>query len=290
MSVRVWQGTDGSWSTAANWSDTAVPITGDDVIIPATSTQAITSGLSQAAVDLHSLTVEEGYSKNIGTSTTSLNIGVGNGTDPYVLHQGSGTLYLDLDSAGDITIDAPNWSNACTLDQTGASVFGSPITVLRGKLIAGSTVDGNDASGQLYVSYRNNIIGDAIVDWTGSDEPPQSIYMNGGTLYLKRGLGAGAPYIYMTDGRVVYDEDSIAGVTDIIMAGGVADIRGIGDTIYTLPVISNAFIGGGVLTLENDPRTKSIAQLLVMPGGLALIPSNVTVTSGGSMLTAPFVW
>jgi len=79
-----WSGAsaDGNFSTANNWIDLATgvaalaaPITGDSCFFNRTS-DAVTAGLSQAAVDLVTLAFGPGFTGSIGAIGTSLSIGV----------------------------------------------------------------------------------------------------------------------------------------------------------------------------------------------------------------------
>ena len=76
MAVRTWDGNDAStpydWSVAGNWLEGSVPVSADDVILPAGAAK-ITAGLNQSAVTLSSLVAED-YAEDIGTSAAYLQI------------------------------------------------------------------------------------------------------------------------------------------------------------------------------------------------------------------------
>lgn len=101
MATRTWAGDDAttpnSWSVAGNWEEGSVPVSTDDVYIPANSA-AITAGLNQSAVTLNSLTVNSGFIQNIGTSDGALQIGVAAGTNVFLSPSG-GTQYFDFGSS-----------------------------------------------------------------------------------------------------------------------------------------------------------------------------------------------
>lgn len=62
------EGTDGNYSTGANWSGGSAPSAGDYVRIPR-GTGNITAGLDQSAVAIGDFIVEDGYTGTIGSSS-----------------------------------------------------------------------------------------------------------------------------------------------------------------------------------------------------------------------------
>lgn len=98
MASHYWNGSanDGNWSNASNWTG-GVPITGGDVFIEEGS-QNITSGLSNAGVNLNSLRIS--FNGTIGTSSTPLTIGCNSGT---VVITGGGSFYKIFAGTGGIS-------------------------------------------------------------------------------------------------------------------------------------------------------------------------------------------
>ena len=98
MATRTWAGdnatTPNDWSVAGNWEEGSVPVSTDDVYIPAGSA-AITAGLNQSAVTLGSLTINSGFIQNIGSATGALQVGVAAGTNVFLSPTG-GSQYLDF--------------------------------------------------------------------------------------------------------------------------------------------------------------------------------------------------
>lgn len=90
MAIKKWIGTDGSYSTAANWSPANVPVNSDTVRIPAGGGN-ISSGLNQSAVSLTAFIVEKGYTGTIGSSSGYLQI-----VTSRFEFEGSGLSYVDL--------------------------------------------------------------------------------------------------------------------------------------------------------------------------------------------------
>lgn len=110
MAERIWIGTDsgndGKYATAANWSGSAVPQAGDDVIFR-NSSQDVDGDLDQSAIALASFTVEQSYTGDMGTisgnvvtylqiATALLSVGRHDG---YSSPTGSGQILLDLGSS-----------------------------------------------------------------------------------------------------------------------------------------------------------------------------------------------
>lgn len=114
MPTKTWLDVDGDWTNANNWQTTnppganAVPIDADDVVIQSGS-KSITSNLNQSAINLKSLSITSGYTGNIGTNGTSLQINVDHGTatlfrvsmgGQYIYWNGTTTVDLTIGSTG----------------------------------------------------------------------------------------------------------------------------------------------------------------------------------------------
>jgi hypothetical protein len=98
MGAKYWRGTagDGDWSNANNWASArygstgaGAPASNDDVFI-LDGDKPIIDGLSQAAVDLNSLTVGDGYSGAIGTESAALTIAVSGTSGATFTYRGRG--------------------------------------------------------------------------------------------------------------------------------------------------------------------------------------------------------
>ena len=169
-----------------------------------------------------------------------------------------------------IVIDSPNWGTAAKLEE-GAG-FVTTLIVVRG------TVYVELGSVTYYKqTYRTNVFGDANVIWTSVDaKMPLYWHINGGRLRIALLTQfAGLPWIFVSGGRVEFTEDSTASLLFIHQSGGVIDARGTGYSI------DQVFLLGGVLTMLEDTRPKTITDLLVMPGAQALLPETIIVTNGG---------
>jgi hypothetical protein len=99
MAVRTWAGDDATtpydWSVTGNWVEGSVPVSTDEVVIPAGS-QKITAGLNQSAVTLAGLTVESGYDKDIGSSGGELQVAL---SAPASIQTSGGQQFFDFGSS-----------------------------------------------------------------------------------------------------------------------------------------------------------------------------------------------
>ena len=93
MPTNIWRGTaSGDASTASNWTE-GVPVANQDVIVPPWATFGITASLDAiSSVALKSFWVQDGFDKNIGTSTGFFRVDVSGSGATQFLYEGSGTL------------------------------------------------------------------------------------------------------------------------------------------------------------------------------------------------------
>ena len=93
MATNLWLGTaSGDASTAANWSE-GIPANGDDVIVPPYATNGITAGMDAiGSRTLKSFWVQEGFTKNIGTTSGFFQVDLSNSGATQFLFEGSSTL------------------------------------------------------------------------------------------------------------------------------------------------------------------------------------------------------
>ena len=134
MAVRTWAGNDATtpydWSVAGNWEEGSVPVSTDEVVIPAGS-QKITAGLNQSAVTLAGLQVERGYDQNIGTSAGYLQIGLSAAAS---LQTTAGQQFFDFGSSN-VNIEVLGSGSAAT-GQSAINIIGSNLATV--SIISGS--------------------------------------------------------------------------------------------------------------------------------------------------------
>ena len=92
MATVVWSGTySHDWTDGANWSTGGAPGPADDVVIPAASNSYL-NGIAVPRT-IANLSVEEGYSQNIGEAGLPLALVLTAGT---LHHAGSGSVFFFL--------------------------------------------------------------------------------------------------------------------------------------------------------------------------------------------------
>lgn len=261
MATRVWQSSDGDWSNTASWTGATVPISNDVAVFPDNNSVSVTSGLSQAAVDLDALIVHPGYTGDIATSGSHLTISA-----DRVLHEGSGTLYY-TDGNGITDLFILNASGGA------AVVSGTSLTrvlAMRGQL----TLDASMSSlTDLEVSFFNSRASDALVTIENGAGTITNLRMNGGTVVSS----AVITNLYMQGGTLT-QENPAGAITNINQLGG--------RVIYkSASTIALAQIMAGILDCGQDARALTITLLRLWPGASAIIPEDiVTVTAGGKLL------
>ena len=130
MAVNRWIGGDGAGATdptvAANWSEAATPADGDEVIIPANAAYAIAGGDLTAAATKQFIgfTIEEGYTYQVGSLATYLQIDMKNGATYYDCRIAATTspVYLDVDNWNHLIITR---AVAATAGSYGVNLIGA---------------------------------------------------------------------------------------------------------------------------------------------------------------------
>jgi hypothetical protein len=180
MATRTWNGVTDAWSTASNWTGSAVPVDGDLVIIPATNSQAIQTGLDQNGVELVGLYIEAGYTPNIGSSGNHLIIH----TDKLE-HHGSGSLFFTLvgapttdDNFDHVIIDSNNLTNAATITAQ-TSTRSRLFEITKGK-VDFTTASVFDTATKIACSYRSNPSTDVNLTIPAGAGTVTDLFMDGG--------------------------------------------------------------------------------------------------------------
>lgn len=268
MATRTWLGaTDGDWGVTTNWSGSTVPINGDKVIFNGDGDVAVTAGLSQASVDLALMFIGDDFTKNIGTSSTRLQI---NATT--TVHRGKGTLYLHTGLAA-ATTDEIIVSNTGTRQNLAADIrisnsdFGS-IVVSRGRVAL--LVDSGDELSDLVLSYVDSRANDAAVTVSGVAGLITRILVAGGVLTY--GPNTGLPTtIYVCSGKAVLDPFSGASdPTMHISCGGRIEWNN--DTIN----VAEANVYDGILDFRQSREEKTATLVNLWPDGRFLFFPDLT--------------
>gem|GEM_PF-2420447 len=253
--VRLADGADPDSKDVGYVTYTAIPVAGDAVTVPASSTQAINDGLDQSAVAIASFTVEAGYSKAIGSSAAPLRI------DPDALSfAGTGVAYLDIGTAA-ISPHITATASVAT-GRRGLYLTGSAMVTLT---VAGGSV------GVAAIAGQTSTVAAIRVSGSGN---------------VRIGAGATVTALYVTAGQVV----CYASVTTATVQGGIVETAGngaittlhaYGGTIYasSAGTIGTANLDGARLDLLSSKVTRAVTTLNYLSGTLAYDPNVVTITN-----------
>jgi len=250
------------WSTAANWSGGAVPVDADNVII-ANISQNICYGLSQSAINLGYLRIEQTYTGKIGLpsfkfATTGTDAEVFNTSFPEYREQ-----YLDIDfDTCDIGqhfgTGAPSGSRRIKIKNstTNASV----ITVHN----TGSAPEETGMTAvQLITSHADH-----------------DVYVRGARAGV--GIATGKPGETATVGTVAVSAEDTQ--TQVIIGPGttITDFsqNGGNNQLQAAATITSVLVNDGILTLDGD---YTITTLTVNGG---TVYDNHKKTSGNAVTTA----
>ena len=269
--TKTWDGsTSASWNTAANWTNNAVPVAGDDLLFPAGAANKANSN-DIASLSLRSITfADSGY----GLSGNSLTL---TGTNGINANQASGSnaIAFPFVLGTNITINVAN--SGASLGVSGPLTFnGRPLTtagsgfcnfgLLSGA--GGSLAKFGSGTNRLSGATPNNFIGGATVN-AGTLE----LAKTGGVIAMPTDLviGAGATVRCLA-------AQSIADFVPVIV-NGTLDLNGFSDTIGSLTLTGGTVATGvGVLTLGGDVTANASSVTAVISGNLSLGSATRTIT------------
>lgn len=269
MANRTWEGaTSGDWGTAGNWVEGSVPVNGDDVRIPATSTQAINAGLNQSAVTLTSLVVEDG-APAIGTETAYLQIGTG-----AFRFAGSGTSLIDLGSSAIVVY----------VDDTATPAEGYAGLYLKGSAISQLILNGGHTAlawrvGETATATSIRINGLAAIYWGGSSVTNTTFHANSGTAVIQHAVTT----CNVNGGSVKSQGSAAIGTWNVY--GGIAYPESSG-TITTLNMY------GGLTSMLSSGVARTVTTWRIEPGAIFRYDpayctlSNLTQPAAATVLTA----
>lgn len=269
------------WDDAANWSGTAVPVNGDDVVIEHTD-GSIRYGLDQSAVTLASLTIRQSFTGDIGLPevnangteyheyrATHLAVGATTATVGEGEGQGSGRIKLDFGSV-----------------QTALTVYNT-----------GSPAETTLESLQWKGTHASNVVscygGSVAVAGYGGETATVLTLRVGGDAQVRCGPGVtlgtatndGASLDVYSNTTTLNHLDGTTGVhgsatvgTLTIDAGTVVYLSS--GTITTLSVGSDATID-----FEQDVRARTVTNLIQLYQGASLLDGGASVTMSGGYKT-----
>lgn len=276
MATCIWIGTnagnEGDWATAANWSGAAVPVTGDNVYLEASS-QSVTAGFAQSAVTLASLNIAQSFTGSIGDaddylaiSATLLNIGYNYGPGTPA---GSPLIKLALGlNASTVTIFNTGTSSDSTKPpvRITATHASNVLEVRKGKV--GVAIETGETSqfATITASYTTQKTTDSDV-YIGSGVTLATLDQRGGDVVMR----CGATTVTVDAGTLTTEESGA--ITTLTVNGGTVTSNSSG-TITTLA------INGGTVDFTKNGTDRTVTNLKLNPGGtLKHDPSDTTFTN-----------
>jgi hypothetical protein len=263
MAQNIWQGTTGNYDTAGNWSLAAKPVATNDVVVPASITQAIESNADgEDAIDLNSIYIQRGHNQDVATSGVPWAI-----SSAKLHHEGGGTLYFKAGSAAIAVNDTIINATPATAGKKSASLTGTAaddaygnITVVRGDVdIEGVTF----TIARLVVGFVGSQASDVQVDVKAANGLITEMHVYGGTVKLNRPVTR----LIIYAGRVEIDDyvpvtvHQYGGVVEYMTPTSVGDI-----TEYNLGAgfldLTRAYLAHGITTL-NLWGSPDVARYLV---------------------------
>lgn len=261
MAVRTWDGNDATtpydWSVAGNWLEGSVPVSTDDVILPAGAAK-ITAGLNQSAVTLNSLVAED-FADDIGSSSTYLQIGVSGETR---LDLNGGQQFIDLGSSAISPI--VNSTSGAASGERALNIVGSALTALI--VNAGSVGLALQAAKSATCTTVKVLSGNV---WLGENATVTNVYVTGGLVRQQ----CSSTVTEINGGDVV--TVGTGTITTCDLYGGIFKPESTG-TITTL----NQY--GGNIEANNSKASRTITTLNVKAQencSLETDPDCITITN-----------
>ncbi len=290
MATRVWIGTDsgneGDWATDANWSGASVPVDLDDVVFE-NSSQDLTSGFNQIAIELTSLRIDKSYTGIFGTTTTPAYLIIGASTVDIGYHYGPGTpagsgqILLNLEDTTDgvtpstIIVHDTGQPTSATLPACRIlhNEANTTIEVRKGSVGIASEVGESSTVGSVNVRYVSQKTTDANVV-IGNPDTAAGITLT--TLEQIAGKVTLFPTATVTtvtvlDGTLLSDGADI--ITTMNVKGGTVTSNSTGN-------ITNLNVTGGHVDFTKSDAARTVATpLLDYPGRMSFDTDVITLTN-----------
>jgi len=235
---------------------TAIPAAGDDVRIPAKSTQAITAGLDQSGVAIADFIVEKGFSKAIAGEDAYLQIDC----DRFEF-SGLGESYIDLGSAN---ISPQVFDTAAGGEgERGLYLLGSNLATLA---VQSGSVGVAVNHGELSTLAAVNAIGEGASAWLGAGVTLTTWRQLAGDHILR----CAATTANVFDGLLTTEEEGA--ITNLNAYGGQVISNSAG-------TVANVLIQGGEVDTTQNGRARTCTNVKVNSGRLLYDPSVLTITN-----------
>ena len=296
------------FNTAANWSGGTKPAS-DDLVSFSSGSFDLLYGLDQSAIVLYQFSVSEGFSGNIGTSTTALRIqtDAGNSAAENTLNlAGSGFMYnfsgdfpivnvsanrSTLKVTGEISetnFVGPAISGSITLDSADATTNGNDITISNVSPACRIIIP-NTATNTGDIRMDSGLVECSAV----TKSAKSSLLMSGGTFVTKgsgqiamaaRSLGASSASIMLLGGTYRHESDAALSGSSKTLAvyGGTADFSKVAaSTSAEFIDLGDVLLFGGIIDKTAAGNLTKFSSL-TKAGGDVLQPAHADADGSGS--------
>lgn len=265
MATKDFIGTDGSYSTAANWSPTNVPVNSDTVRLRAGRSN-ITSGLSQSGVSLTAFLAEQGYTGTVASSSAYLAI-----TTARFEFNGAGESWIDLSASA---IPATVWGTSSpATGKRGLYLQGSALTVLN---VVGGSVGLAVNPGETSTLTTARLASDTASLWAGAGVTLTNWQQHAGSGVIR----CAGTTLDLYGGTLTTEE--IGAWTTVNIYGGTLIANSTG-TITTCNVY------GGLLDLRKSDAARTITTLNKYNGGAVNYNKEAVTVGTWAVLQSQYI-
>lgn len=253
--LRLADGADPDSKNDSHVTMTAIPATGDDVVIPATATQAITSGLDQSGVAIADFLVK-GFAGAIGSKTGYLLI------DPDRFEFDSeGESFINIGSAN-INVEVHATADADE-GERGLYLLGSNIATLSVRDgDVGVAVQGGETSTVATI----RVVGEGASVWLGDDVSLTTFSQSAGDNLLN----CAATTVNMDGGEIRTEGEGA--ITTFNANFGQATLNSVG-------AVGTLVLDGGDVDMTQSGEARTVTTRKGNRGSFSYDPNVVTITN-----------
>jgi len=253
--LRLSDGTDPDTQELDYVTYTQTPQASDDVVIPASSSEAIDDGLqSLAAISLGEVTIEAGYAYNIGTATEFLRL-----TCTAFECRGTGQMWIDL-QASDIDANIVNSANVGT-GSRGLYLIGSDLNTVT---VTGGHVGIAWRGGETATVTTLRVSGGSV--WVGEGTTMTTVYQTAGDVTNRAAATTVTVYggTYTSEGDQAVTTHNAYGGTSILSSSGT---------------VTTCTMDGGTVDLQKSLKSRTISTFNRYQGTVRRADDVVTITT-----------
>ncbi len=280
------------WNNASNWSTGGAPASGDDVFIQ-NSAVPIIYGLSNAAVLLNSLTIDQSYTGTIGLPVTN-SAGYPEYRTQYLLigQQGAFTTTIGRGigaGSGRIKINYGSTKTFCTVLNSGSPVEAAlPAVILLGTNSSNTLTVEKGSVGMALFAGDTSTLAALNVGYVTSETSDSNVKMGTGvTLSSCAIVKTGGSLELNSTFNTLVDQ---GGTTTIIGIAASTSITANGGTIINQSSGTHAAVtvgNGGVMDCSQDLQAKTFTNTTLNFGATLLDPGKKITFTNPMLYTAP---